>query len=554
MKRILSIVCILVLLSCNKKKIDIENYSVVSAREEVSRIGTQIIEKGGSAFDAMIATEFALTVAYPVAGNIGGGGFLVYRLKDGKIGSLDYREMAPAAAYENMYLDVSGNVIKGMSREGIKAIGVPGTVAGMIAVYKKFGTLPINDIIRPVIDLARKGIVVSRKQAKRFKKYNETFKRINGVNSLFSKEYKEGDILKQENLARTFEKIANDFENAFYKGEIANMLVDFVKKRGGLITKNDLKSYKAKWRKPLTFNYKGLRLISMGPPSSGGICMGQMLKMLEPYDLKSFGHNSLKSMQLIVEAERRSFADRSYYLGDPDFVNVPIDSLLNKLYLKNRMQDFTFEKATKSSDISYGNIQWDIESDETTHYSIIDKQGNAVAVTTTLNGAYGSKVYSDELGFFFNNEMDDFSIKPRSPNMFGLLGGIANAVKPHKRMLSSMTPTIVEKNQKLAMVLGSPGGATIITTVLQTFLNVFEYQMDLATAVDAPRFHHQWLPDSVILEPDLFSEKTKENLINKGYHIVEKNSRIIGKIYAIKVDEKGQLQSKVDRRGNDSEN
>jgi len=534
-----------------KKSIIADQAMVVSAREEASKIGIQILKKGGNAFDAMIATELALAVSFPVAGNLAGGGFMVYRTQYGEIGALDYREKAPMAASRDMYLDENGDFISEKSKTGSWAVGVPGTIAGVFAVHEKLGSLPIEEILAPVIALAENGYIVTEKQARRIAHFKEIFLKTNGKKSLYTETYKAGDTIKNKAIANTLLRLSQNGRAEFYNGETGKKLVNFIQSHKGLITMKDLNAYEAEWREPIVFDYKNLKIISMSPPSSGGICLAQILKFIEPYPIKKYGHNSIKTIQVITEAERRAYADRSFYLGDPDFVEIPSETLISEAYLKGRMKDFSFDKATSSDSLSYGIIPG-YESTETTHYSIVDSFGNAIAVTTTLNGAYGSKLYSNELGFFLNNEMDDFSAKPGEPNIYGLVGGEANAIEPQKRMLSSMTPTLVEKDGKLWMTVGTPGGSTIITSVLQTILNVYEFEMDMQEAVDAPRFHHQWLPDVVRFEPNSFPKDSLQFLQKKGYKVEEKNSTIIGKVDGIRVLSNGKLEGGADRRGDDT--
>ncbi|MGB3775538.1 MAG: gamma-glutamyltransferase [Leeuwenhoekiella sp.] len=532
---------------------------VVSAREEASQIGIEILKKGGNAFDAMIATDMALNLTYPFAGSLGGGGFMVYRKANGETGTIDYREKAPLAATKKMFQDADGEPIDSLSRQGGLAVGVPGTIAGMFAIHEKLGSLPMNEILEPIIALARNGYAVTQNQLERYQSYASTFDKVNGKETLYSIGFHEGDsiqkktgdFIKNPQLAATLERIVKNGKDEFYRGETAKLLVDYLQQKGGIITLEDLDSYEAVWRDPITFNYDGLKIISMPPPSSGGVALAQIFKTLEGYNLKKYGHNSEKAIQVIVEAERRAYADRSFFLGDPDFNDIPVATITSDKYLDDRMDDFSFKKATPSAVIPHGDMAG-YESMETTHYSIIDQQGNAIAVTTTLNGAYGSKLYVDELGFFLNNEMDDFSAKPGYPNMFGLIGAEANSIAPQKRMLSSMTPTIVEKDGKLWMSVGTPGGSTIITSVLQAILNVNNFNMTMQEAVDAPRFHHQWMPDVVVFEPDAFSASLLKNLEKKGYNIQQENSVILGKVDGIRVLPNGKLEGGADRRGDDT--
>ncbi len=548
----------LVLVQCREKReqkdllirgVIADSAMVVSARVEASRIGLDVLRNGGNAFDAMIATDLALVVAYPFSGNIGGGGFTVFRTHKGEIGSVDYREKAPLAAHRDMYLDENGEIIPGLSTLGALAVGVPGTIAGLFEIHSRFGTKPFSELIQPAIDLANNGVVVTKKQADRLNRYRKYFEQANERTIFLDREWKEGDTIRYPDLAKTFERIRDNGREEFYQGETGLMMVEYLKKLGGILTLEDLAKYEAVWREPIVFEYKDYRIISMPPPSSGGICVAQILKSVEPYEIGQYPHNSARYVQLLAEAERRVYADRAYFLGDPDFNVIPLDSLKSAGYNRHRMSDFNWDRATLSSDVSHGDIQI-IESDQTTHYSIVDTYGNAVSVTNTLNGAYGSKVYVDGAGFFLNNEMDDLSSKPGEPNMFGLIGAEANSIEPEKRMLSSMTPTIVEKDDQLFMVVGSPGGSTIITSVVQNILNVVEYGMGMQQSVSAPRFHHQWLPDQILFE-NSFDTLAFPELRGKGYSLSKGTSPIIGKVDAILVLPDGKLEGGADPRGDD---
>ena len=528
-----------------------KNGMVVTAHPEASKVGIDILKKGGNAIDASIAVQFALAVVYPNAGNIGGGGFLVYRDAKGNTDALDFREKAPLNAKEDMYWDKDGNAITDLSLYGQLAAGVPGTVDGMVKAHEKYGKLSWKELVTPAINLALKGFKITKQQASELTNKHKDFVRLNAkTNALTSKvNWVEGDLLIQADLAKTLKLIQQKGRKGFYEGKTADLIVKEMNRGNGIISKKDLADYHSVWRTPVSGLYKGYKIISMPPPSSGGIALISLFQSVEDYPLNKWGFQSEKSIQTIVEAERRVYADRAEHLGDPDFVKVPQAQLLNKTYNVNRMKDFSFDKATPSSSIKAGEIIGK-ESMETTHYVIVDKDGNAASVTTTLNGSYGSLVVVNDAGFLLNNEMDDFSVKPGTPNMYGLVGGKANAIEPSKRMLSSMTPSILEKDGKLFMVVGTPGGSTIITSVFQTILNVIDFNMTMQEAVAAPRFHHQWLPDQVDYEPKAISTNVREALQQKGYNLKERKP--YGRVDGILVNPDKTYQGGADPRGDDT--
>lgn len=527
------------------------NGMVVCAYPDAAQVGLDILKKGGNAVDAAVAVQFALAVTLPEAGNIGGGGFMVYRAGDGKTNTLDFREKGPGAANANMYLDSAGNVIPDMSLYTHKASGVPGSVAGMVEAHRKYGKLKWADPVQPAINLARNGFKITKHLANDLNRTAGQFRALNpGKNYLVKDgEWKEGDLLVQEDLAKTFEQIRDKGRDGFYDGPVADLLIAEMKQGNGLITKADLKNYHAVWRDAIIGNYKDYKIITMPPPSSGGIALLQLLKSVEAYPLKRWGYNQDSTIRLIVEAERRVYADRSKYLGDPDFYEVPVDSLLNPAYITSRMKSLSWDAATPSTSIQPGSFVG-YESDQTTHYSIVDREGNAVSITTTLNDSFGSRIFVSGAGFLLNNEMDDFSSKPGVPNMYGLIGGKANSIQPGKRMLSSMTPTIVEKGGKLFMVVGTPGGSTIITSVFQTILNVIEFNQNMQQAVESKRFHSQWLPDEVAIEKGSVDSVTMNKLQSKGYKVVTRQS--IGRVDAILKTQWGYYEGGADPRGDDT--
>ena len=526
---------------------------VVTTHPLASEIGLSILKKGGNAIDAAVAVNFALAVCHPAAGNIGGGGFLVYRNAKGKVFALDYREKAPLASSKDMYLDASGQVIPDKSLIGIFSVGVPGTVAGMEEMHRKFGSLPWKELIQPSIDIARQGHALTLKEARGLNKNKSDFIKENKGNSYLinpnNMDWKKDDILIQDDLANTLERILRDKSKGFYQGKTAELIISEMKHLNGIITQKDLDAYKPIWRKPIVQSYKNYEIIGMPPPSSGGIALAQLMGMVKNYPLSQWGASSDSTVQLMIEAERRVYADRAKWLGDPDFVKVPLKPLLDINYIKNRISSIDFNKATLSSDIYAGQFPG-YESPETTHYSIVDAEGNAVSITTTLNNSYGSKVFVGGAGFLLNDEMDDFSAKAGAPNSFGLIGSKANEIQPMKRMLSSMTPTIITEKGKLKMVVGTPGGATIITSVFQVVLNVLEFGMNMQQAVEFPRFHQQWKPEQTRLELNRLSTNQVERLKQKGYEF--SNSTSIGLVEGILVMPSGKLQGGADSRGDDT--
>jgi len=526
-----------------------KNGMVVSAHPSASKVGLDILKKGGNAVDAAVAVQFALAVVYPAAGNIGGGGFMVYRSADGDVTALDFREKAPGKAFRDMFLDAAGNPISDKSVYGHLAAGVPGSVDGMVQAHAKYGKLLWAEVVQPALDLARQGFPVTERQANDFADEQTSFKKYNPGKSYYIKDkWTAGELWAQEDLANTLELIRDNGREGFYGGAVADHIVAEMQSGGGLINKEDLQSYHAVWREPITGNYRDYKVITVPPPSSGGIALLQLLNSVEPYPLKRWGYNSDSTVQVMVEAERRVYADRASHLGDPDFYKVPQKYLILPIYSKFRMSNFNWDRATLSTDIKAGEVPK--ESEETTHFSIVDKAGNAVSITTTINGSYGSKVFVKGAGFLLNNEMDDFSVKPGSPNMYGLLGGEANSVQPNKRMLSAMTPTILEKDGQLFMIVGTPGGSTIITSVFQTILNVVDFDKSVQAAVSAKRFHHQWFPDEVLMEKNGLDSMTVSRLSEKGYKFREREA--IGRVDAILKTKWGYYEGGADPRGDDS--
>jgi len=526
----------------SKNPVRAKNGMVVSSSGLATKVGVDILKKGGNAVDAAVAVGFALAVTYPYAGNIGGGGFMVIHLKNGKNTTIDYREKAPLKAFRDMFLDKNGNFDPQLSQEGATSVGVPGSVAGMIYALKKYGTMKLADVIQPAIDLAENGFKLDYSTAESIKEHLKEFKRYPGSYKKFTKDgnpYKEGDIFKQPDLAETLKLIRDKGVEGFYKGKVAELFIKEIKKLGGYISQKDLDKYTPVERKPILGNYRGYEIVSMPPPSSGGIALVELLNILENYNFSSQDWGSSEYIHDVVEAMKYAYADRTKYLGDSDFYPVPENGLTSKKYAKSIFDKIKKDYATPAKDISYGDPLKYQESNETTHYSVYDKNGNAVSTTTTINSGYGSKIVVEGAGFLLNNEMDDFSAKPGTPNQFGLMGSKANSIQPEKRMLSSMTPTIVLKDNKPYIVIGSPGGSTIITVVLQVIMNCIDFQMNIQQAIDMPRIHNQWLPDQIDYEKYGLSTDVKNNLIKMGYKIGEE--RTLGIAEGIMIDSKNNV-------------
>ncbi len=522
---------------------------VVSADVHATRAALDVLRAGGNAVDAAVTTAFTLAVTYPNAGNLGGGGFMVFRNPQNKIYALDFREKAPGLAHRDMYLDAAGNVIDSASTLGYRAAGVPGTVRGLWQAHQRFGSLPWKRLLQPAIRLAKNGFVLDEDHARRLAAAVTYFNRFPSSKKIFTKQgrpFEEGDTLVQTDLAQTLQRIARQGAADFYFGETAKRLSADVQANQGFISLDDLKAYRAVWRTPVKMNYREYKIYSMPPPSSGGVLLAEILNTLETFPMRELGHNNSRSMHVWIEAERQAYADRSQWLGDPDFSKLPFRFLMTKAYAQTIRQHMNLLTAGNSETVFPGKPGGH-ESDQTTHFSIVDSVGNAVSVTYTLNGYYGCKAVAEGTGILLNNEMDDFSSKPGYPNMFGLVGSEANSIAPHKRMLSSMTPTIILKNDSLFMALGSPGGSKIITNVAQVISNVIDFKMNIRQAIESPRFHHQWKPDSVYMEQGRFSLDTIQALQNLGYKLVFKS--YMGYVQGIKI-EKGKRTGWADPRSN----
>lgn len=533
-----------------RKELIADSVAVVSAHPLATEVGVEMLRKGGNAVDAAVAVQFALAVVYPQAGNIGGGGFMVYRSASGEIAALDYREKAPAAAHERMYQDSAGRVLPEKSRFGPLACGVPGSVDGIWEAHRRYGHLKWADLIAPAIQLADKGFPITDREAETLNREQEHFLRYNHRPTAFTRStpWKAGDTLLQKELAKTLRRIAQKGRKGFYEGSTAAQIEAEMRRQGGLITREDLRRYRSVWREPLVFHWRDLQVITMPPPSSGGLLLAQMLNMLGDTDLKAEGFHSAAAVHCMVEVERRAYADRARHMADPDFWPVPVNQLLDSTYLRARMANFHPERATPSETVKAGRFPGIPE--ETTHLSIVDAQGNAVAVTTTLNDAYGSRVVVAGAGFILNNEMDDFSAKPGAPNLYGAIGGKANAIAPGKRPLSSMTPTIVVRKGALSLVVGTPGGTTIPTSIFQVLLNVYEFDLPLRAAIHSKRFHHQWEPDVVYYEEGAFSEAVRQRLQAMGHTLRQRGA--IGRVEAVLRLPDGRLHAVADDRGDDA--
>jgi len=531
-----------------KKSATVTHGAVVSAHPLATSAGVAILRQGGNAFDAAITTQLVLAVVYPAAGNIGGGGFMVAHTAQGKNITLDYREKAPSAATRDMYLDAAGNARTDLSQNGHLASGVPGTIAGIFAELK-YAKLPFSKLVQPAIDLAENGFAITEGEARGLNGTQAAFKRYNTVTPVFVKEsgWKAGDTIIQKDLAKTLRLIRDNGAKGFYEGETARLIVEEMQRGHGIITTADLKDYAAKKRQPSVFPYKQYTVVTMPLPSSGGVVLQQMLKMVEDQPLASYGFESVKAVHLMTEVERLAYADRAEFLGDRDFYSVPVDTLTSKAYLHRRMTAFQPDRAGNSKDISAGVLN--PKSEETTHFETVDDAGNAVSITTTLNGGYGCRVVVGGAGFFLNNEMDDFSVKPGVPNMYGAVGNEANAIAPGKRMLSSMTPTIVLDKGKVLLVAGTPGGTTITTSVFQTLVDVLDFHLSPTDAVNKPKFHHQWLPDELYVEKD-FPADIQEQLKAMGYTLKTRGS--IGRTEVIKINPDRKIEAVGDSRGDDT--
>ncbi|MEM9075802.1 MAG: gamma-glutamyltransferase [Bacteroidota bacterium] len=524
------------------------NGMVVTAHPLATKIGLDVLKKGGNAFDAAVAVKYALSVVLPKAGNLGGGGYMVYRTADGKKGALDFRETAPTAASRDMFIDTqTDSVMKRKALLGHLATCTPGTVDGMDKIYKKFCALPFDTLIQPAINVAKKGFAISEYDAWTFNRAQKDFRAVNDSSMIFIKKntWAKGDLLVQNDLAKTLELIRDLGRDGFYKGKTAQLLVDEMNSGGGIISKEDLENYSAVWREPIEGVYRdSFNIISMPPSSSGGIIIVQLLKGSNAYDIKKMGHNTPETVHVMTELQRRAYADRAEHMGDLDFYDVPVQMLLDEAYIASRNASIDMKKATPSNEIKAGKVEG-IESLETTHFSIVDKDGNAVSITTTLVGYFGCKVLVDNAGFFLNNEMNNFSLKPGFPNIFGLVGGEANAIAPGKRMLSSMSPTIVEKNGELFMVLGTPGGSTIINVNYQNIINVIDHGMTMQEAVDAKKHHSQWLPDQIVIEQGALDSLTISRLKELG-HTSFREVEQLGRTEAILVRPDGSLEGAAD--------